>query len=215
MSKGGDRQAETPRQRALAEYAANQWADYVKRWAPLQQRLAQQIQASGASDSVARRAAAGKANVDTQIQFGKAQGGLEKALTNSGAAPGSGRFNLAVTGMGADAAKSKGLGLTVADQMVDDAYVQGLSALAATGRGEKAMVSNSLAQQAAQSGRQAAADAEASLSEHAAQAGLVGQLAGYGLGAAMRPSAPQPAGMSPTVLGAQSDGFTTNPQFGP
>lgn len=215
MSKGGDRVQETSQQKALAQFAAERFADYRKRWLPVQQRLAQQIEAMGAPDSAARRAAEGKANVDTQIAFGKAQGALEKSLTNSGAAPGSGRFNLADTGLAADAAKSKGLGMTVADQMIDDAYTQGLSALAATGQGQKASVDDSLARQARQSGAQAAADAEASLSAHAAQWGVGAQLAGAGLGAAMKPRTPQPPGMGPIVLGQQADNFTTNPQYGP
>ena len=53
------------------------------------------------------------------------------------------------------------------------------------------------------------------MQQHAAQAGLVGQFAGYGLqsafGAQPKPQAP---GMGTTVLGAQADGFTTNPQAG-
>lgn len=213
MSKGGNIQ-ETAQQRAAAEHAANLFADYKKRWLPVQQRLAQQTAEMGKPDSAARKMAEGRASTDTAIQFGKAQTGLEKGLTNAGAAPGSGRFNLGVTGMGTDEAKATGLGSVAADQQIDDAYTQSLAALAATGRGERAEVSNSLNQQAAMSGRQAQADAEASLATRAAGMNLVGQFAGYGLQSAFKTPTAQGPGMGRVVLGAQADGFTTNPQAG-
>lgn len=215
MSKGGDRAEETPQQRAQVEFAVNQLADYKKRWLPVQQRLATAVQEMGKEGSSARKAAAGKANVDSAINFEKAQGAVQKMLTAGGAAPGSGKFDLGVTGVETDKAASRGLGVTIADQQVDDAYLSGLSALAATGKGQRAQVADSLGRQAQQSARQAQADAEASVQQHAAQAGLAGQFAGYGLqsafGAQPKPQAP---GMGTTVLGAQADGFTTNPQFG-
>lgn len=214
MSKGSKEVAETPLQRAQAEHAMNLFADYRKRWLPVQQRLAQQTAEMAKPDSAARRAATGRASTDTAIQFSKAQGGVEKALTNSGAAPGSGRFNLATTGTGEDAAKSTGMGAVMADQQIDDAYTQSLAALAATGRGERAQVSDSMARSAALSGQQATADAEASLSQRAAQMGLAGQFAGYGLQTAFKAPTTQGPGMGRTVLGEQADQFTTNPQAG-
>jgi hypothetical protein len=174
-------QQETPQQRAMVEHAVNQFADWKQRWLPVQKNLMGQIQAMGKPGSQAREDAAGRASTDSAIQFGKAQGALQKSLANTGAGAGSAKFNLGVTGAGEDQAKSKAFGLTVADQQINDAYVEGLSALAATGRGERAQVGDSLGRMAAQSSRQAAADAESSAIDRASTAGLVGQVAGFGL----------------------------------
>ena len=213
MSKGGE-QGETVAQRAAANHAANLLVDYKKRWLPVQQRLGQQIQAMGAPDSAARRGAAGRASTDNAIAFSKAQGAVESRLAAQGAAPGSGRAIAAGEGLNEDAATSRGLGMMVADQHIDDAYLAGLGALAATGRGERAAVGDSMGRIAAQSGAQARADAEASALRRAGNAEVVGQLAGYGLQQAFKAPTPQGPGMGRTVLGAQADGFTTNPQAG-
>lgn len=180
MSKGGSKVKETPQQRAMAEHAANLYADYKKRWLPVQQNLAAQVQEMGKADSSARHLATGKAATDTAAQFAGAQGALEKTLANS-TGLGSSRAKLAITGMGEDRAKATGLGTTIADQQIDDAYTEALGALAATGRGERAQVSNSLTRQAGMSAHQAQADAQAALTERMGQARVVGTVAGYGM----------------------------------
>jgi hypothetical protein len=164
VGKGPDKVEETPQERALSEYASAQLADYKKRWLPVQQNLASQIQQMGEADSFERRQAGGKAGTDTAIKFAGAQGALQKSLANSGVGVGSSRGKLAVAGMGDDEAKSRGLGAVIADQQIDDAYTRGLGSLVALGRGDKAQVGNSLAQQATQSARQASQDAQISLS---------------------------------------------------
>ncbi len=211
MSKGGSEVKETAQQRAMAEFAVNQLQDYTKRWLPLQKRLAAQTAESGAAGSAARKSASGRANVDTQIAFGQAENTLEKKLAGTGRNVGA-----AMTGMSDNAATSRGMGQVAADQSVDDAYTETLAALAATGRGERAGVSNALSRQAGMSGAQAEADAQTALAKETAVGEVAGNLAGYGLQAAMRPSPkPQMPGMGTTVLGAQADGFVTNPQYGP
>ena len=172
---------ETPAQRALAEHAVNQLQDYKQRWSPVQQKLARQIIEQGVPDSAARRLAAGKSSTDTAIAFEKAGKGLEASLSNAGARPGSPRANLALTGLDTDTAASKAAGGLMSDQMLDDAYIQGLDSLAAIGRGERASVGQSLSAQAQQSGAQAQADASASLMEHQGNAALGAQLVGFGL----------------------------------
>jgi hypothetical protein len=172
---------ETAAQRALADHAVNLLQDYKQRWLPLQQQLGQQIEQEGAPNSAARRLAAGKTSTDTAIAFDKAGKGLEASLSNSGVGPGSSRANLAVTGMGTDQAASTGAGKMMSDQMVDDAYTQGLGALSSLGRGERGLVGQSMTAQAQQSGAQAAADAQASLTGRQGDAALAGQVAGFGL----------------------------------
>lgn len=191
MSKGGNQVQETPAQLALAQYAQNQMADYKARWLPVQQRLAAQIQNIGKPDSAERRGAMGRASTDTAIQFAQATGALEKALAKTGVGVGSSRGKLAVAGLGADEARSRGLGTTVAEQQVEDAYTKGLTALMQQGRGEKATVASSLGAQAQMSAQQARADAAAALEERMGTAQLAGTAAGYGLQQALKPNVPE------------------------
>jgi hypothetical protein len=200
--------AETPQQRAMAEHAQNLYLDWKARWLPAQEKLASTIQAMGKEGSFAREQAAGRASVDTNAKFGAAEGALEKGMVNSGASAGSSKFNLGITGLGTDQAKSRGLGVATADQMIDDAYVQGLGALTAIGRGEKATVTDSLGAQASQSARQASADAEAALADRAGNAKMLGQLAGFGVQQFGSMPATQPVGSVPG--GYMQNGVTYN-----
>jgi hypothetical protein len=72
---------------------------------------------------------------------------LEKRLAGTGRNPAA-----AMTGMSDNKATSRGMGRVAADQSVDDAYTETLAALAATGRGERAAVGDSLSRQAGMSG---------------------------------------------------------------
>lgn len=179
---------ETPQQRALTEQAVNQFADWKRRWLPVQKNLINQIQTMGAPGSREREAAKGRASTDNAIAFGKAQGALEKTLSGAGVNAGSSRFKLAETGIGEDQATSRGLGAMLSEQQMNDAYVQGLQAITAMGRGERAQVADSLTQQARSSSRQAAADAESSALERAGNANLVGTVAGVGLQQMLSPA---------------------------
>lgn len=181
MGGSKDDVKETPQQRAMVEFATNRFADWKMRWLPVQQRLISQVQEMGKPGSRVREAAAGRTAVDTAMAFSRGQQGLQKTLTNAGTGPGSSKFNLAVTGAGEDQAKSKGVGLMIADQQVDDAYVQGLSTIMSLGRGERAQVSDSLGRMASSSARQASTDAEVSAMQRANTASLLGQAAGFGL----------------------------------
>lgn len=179
-SKAGQVQ-ETSAEKASADHATALLADYRQRWEPLQQNLASQIEQEGAPDSSVRKLAAGKSSTDTAIAFDNADSTAEKNLSNAGSLPGSAKSNLAVTGMGTDAAASTGLGHMMSDQAIDDAYTQGLGALTALGRGQSATVSNSLTNLASQSAAQAQTDASISLNNQEGNARLGAQVAGFGL----------------------------------
>jgi len=129
---------ETPQQRAMSEHALNQWADWKQRWLPVQQNLSKQITSMGKEGSIERERATGRAAADVDTQFQRAQGALEKSLSNTGAQVGSSKFNLGVSALKSDQAKSRGLNMTSADQSIDQAYVEGLQALTSIGRGERA-----------------------------------------------------------------------------
>lgn len=202
---GSGQVQETSQQKALATYASNKLTDYQNRWLPVQQHLASQIQAMGQPGSAAQKNAEGRANTDSTIKFAGAQDQLQSNLADSGGL-GSSRSKLAIAGLGTDEAKSKGLGMTAADQQIDDAYTQSLGALTAIGQGQSAQVGNSLAQQASSSSAQATADADAALTSRMGNAKLIGQFAGYGMQSAMAPSTPKiPALNGPAGSGVNMD----------
>jgi len=93
------------------------------------------------------------------------------------------------------------MGRVAADQSVDDAYTETLAALAATGRGERAAVGDSLSRQAGMSGQQAAVDAQTALDKETAIGQVAGDLAGFGLYAAMRPQTPDTMKIDPNGIG--------------
>jgi hypothetical protein len=196
---------ETPQQRAMTEFAVNQMADWKQRWLPLQKNLAKQITSMGARGSKEREQATGRAAGDVEATFARGGGAVSRALTNAGAGPGSSKFNLATVGQGDDKAKSRGLGVTVADQQIDDAYIAGLQSLTRIGRGEKAQVADSLGTMAASSARQASADAEMSAMERAGNMRIAARLAGYGLQSALSDPGPQPVGSVPGGYSAAGD----------
>lgn len=203
---------ETAQQKALAEVAMKQMADYRKRWAPLQRQLAEQITSSSAPDSRERKQAGGKAATDSAVQFG----GAQQELTNTVARAtglGSSRTKLAMSSLGDDEATSRALGLAGADQAVDDAYLQGLGAITAMGRGERANAVQGMSDIANRSGRQAAADARSSLSRRMGNAQLVGKVAGFGLAGGFEGFGDQmQASFSQTDLGGS--GFGTGLAYG-
>lgn len=185
MGSKAPTQQETPQERASAQHAVDLMQDYRTRWLPVQQRLAQTIEAEGKPDSAARKLATGKASTDTAVAFDKANGAIEKNLSNAGSLPGSSRSNLAVAGMGTDAAASTGLGHMMSEQAIDDAYTQGLGALTSLGRGERASAGSALTNMAKMSAAQSASDAQISLANREGEAAMGGQVAGFGLQQAM------------------------------
>lgn len=190
MGGGGEVQ-ETPAQQAMAEHARNLMQDYKQRWLPVQQNLSRQIQRMGAEGSAQRRQAAGMASADTEAKFAGAERGLGAKLTATGATPGSSKANLAVAGLGLDKAASKAFGATISDQHIDEAYTRGLTALMQTGRGERATVGNSMAQQASMSGARAAQDAQLALDARAGRAELGANAVGMGMQQYLKPETTQ------------------------
>jgi len=183
MSGKPEDQDETPQQRTMVQMALNKVQDYKKRWLPLQKQLASHIAEAGKPGSSASKASRGVASTSTEAEFAGARTGLETKLAQTGGL-GSSRSKLAITGMGEDAATAQGLGLTGADQQVDDAYVSGLNTIMALGQGQQAGAVEGVTRQAAVSGRQASADAALSLERRMGNAQLATQFVGMGLGLA-------------------------------
>jgi hypothetical protein len=206
---------ETPQQRAMVERAQLQLKDYKTRWLPVQMNLAKTIQDLGTAESGDRKRATERSNTETEAKFSQARGGVEKSLSNAGAGAGSGRFNMAQTGLAADQATSTGLGAVAVDAAVDDAYTQGLGALTALGQGQKADAVRGMTDIAATSGRQAAVDAALARAEAEGDAELVGQGIGVGLGSIKgRPAANAPTYPSTSGPGAGDNSMYIVPKFG-
>lgn len=179
-------QQETPAQRALAQVARQQLDDFRRRWQPAQQRLAQQITQAGSLGSFERRRATTMAKVDTTAAFGRSAEAIDATAAGAGEFGGSGH-KLAIAGASADQATSSGLATVQTDQAVTDQTIQGLGAITALGRGERASAVNNMGRVAAISGQQAQADAAASLEQRMGDARLAGTVVGAGLGLARKP----------------------------
>lgn len=194
MSGKKDEVKETAAQRAAMEYSAKKFADYKQRYLPLQIRMAEQIKSLKSFDSADRKRARGAASTETAAKFSQAQSGMEAALTASGAGPGSSKFKLATTGLGEDMATAQSMGLTATDQAIDNAYVEGLTAIQNIGRGKEAQVSGAIERQAAMSAQEAQFGAEMAARNRAGNRQLVGTALGYGLSQAMPgPNTPAPS----------------------
>lgn len=202
---GGNSVQETPAQRALAEHANNLMADYQKRWAPVQQRMIETTQTMGLEGSSVREAAAGRAGADVEARFGQAGQKLQAGLNATGAGVGSSKAKLAMGGLSLDKAAAKGQNISISDQAVTSAYMQGLSSIAAMGRGERAQVNTGLADQANMSARQAAQDADISLQNRMGNAQLAGQAVGLGFSQAMKPN-----GTTSTPAGINGGSYLPN-----
>ncbi len=195
MGKSSDRQQETERERALADVARQQLADFDQRWRPQQQRLARNVVDASKPGSWQRRRGETMVKADTGAAFAGAREKLNTGAAASGQT-GTAAHKLAVAGMDNDQATSSGLAAVATDQAADDTMVSGLNAVTALGRGEKATAINGMARSAAIGAQQAQADAERSLSNRTGNARLVGQLAGVGAGLYMGGPAAADTGVS-------------------
>lgn len=212
MGKSQERR-ETPQEIALAEVSMARLQDYRKRWQPLVTKLRDQVRADGAQGSAARRLAAGKSTTDNEVRFSQAGDKLEAALTGSGAAPSSGKFKTAVTGLNTDQAAARGMSMVASDEAISDAYVQGLGRIAAMGRGQSGQAIEGMGAIARRSAAQAQQDAEIALAQRAGRAQLAGQVAGFGLAGGFNGVGDQlQAKFSQTDLGGS--GFGTGLAYG-
>lgn len=200
MSGGGGSNVipETPLQKTQAMVAAQQWSDYNKRWAPVQEFF---INRTKGGQGAKQLFLEGKNNADVEGQFGNAEAGLNAALARKGALPGSGASIFAATKLAGDAGTSLGMGKVNVDDAVTRQYMGGLQDIVAMGRGQRATSNQALADVASLSGQVAAANAEAAQQDAAGLGEAIGtgvSMAGtYGLmGAMNRAKKGPPTGLS-------------------
>lgn len=181
MGKSNDRQPETERERALADVARQQLADFDARWKPQQQRLARGVVDAAAPGSWERRRAETMGKADTTASFSDASASVTRAAAGSGQT-GSAAHKLTLAGVAQDQATSAGMSAVAADQAADDTMVSGLNAVTALGRGEKATALGGMGRSAAISAAQARDDATRSLERRAGNWQLAATGAGIGAG---------------------------------
>lgn len=184
-AKDSGKVEETASQKAMMQQAASKFQDYQNRWSPVISSAAQHVEALNSPTSPQRMGAQGRASSETRAQFGMKENQVESKLSDTGAAPGSGRFNAAMTGMSADEAKSVGMNENFANQAVDKQYVAGLTDLMQLGQGQSAQAGKNMSGLADLSGKAAAADAAASAAEKAGQMKMIGSVGGAALGYGM------------------------------
>lgn len=186
---------ETEAERALAELARQRFADYQSRWMPLQSAAARHLQAMYEPGSRGLQATQTMFGAEAAKQFTEAERAAEQKGWAGGINPGSARSRLTMAGFDTDRAASTGIGWSKARQIIDDAYLRGMSALAAAGRGQRADIGNAMygaAQSAAQS---AAIDARTSAANRAANyelAGIGAGMLGRGIATQWQQSGRQP-----------------------
>lgn len=199
---------ETSAQRATADVAKQQMADWKQRWLPVQQRFAKNADAAMQSGSWEHKRLEGAATTDNAARFGLAQQQLTGAAADTGTL-GSSRQKLNTVGLGADQATSTGLAKVAADQAATDSGVAGLQTATALGRGEKAIATNGLARSAAISGQQAQADAQDALAGRIGNASLVGKAVGTAGGLWLGGGNSSPMTVDPNGLGINRTGNTS------
>lgn len=172
---------ETEAERALAELARAKFADYTSRWLPLQRQMAADVMKLSKPGTFEQRGIETVFGAETGKAFTGAERAAEAAEWSAGINPGSARSRMRAAGMAADRAASSGIGFSKAQQIIDDAYVRGLSALMAAGRGKAASTSSAMADAARLSQQAAYEDAAASAANRATNYGIAGTAAGYGL----------------------------------
>lgn len=180
MAKEKDQQ-ETEAERAVMEVARARMDRFNRVLRPQQLRLAGQIERAAAPGSFERRRAETMAKADTGAAFAGARDKLNTGAAATGQFGGA-KHKLGLVGLGQDQAISSGSSTVAADQAGDSAYVEGLGAITALGRGEKATATAGLGQAAQMSAAQARADADRALRNRMGNAQLAGMAAGVGAG---------------------------------
>lgn len=213
---GGDTDVEpTAEEKALAEIATQRLERYKESFVPAEDEFIASVQSIGEGDA---ELAAGTATAGTQQAFSQAQGEIAQSQTQSGAAPGSGRFNESVSAAGDDAAASRGQAVSAARRGTTDRRLSGLEAVTSIGQGQDAEALGTLSDVAREANRESIQDAQISANNRATNAQAFGTAVGLGgsflsdgstfgkTGSSTRNTTQQPAGNA-TPFGASSGGL--------
>ena len=181
MGKSSGTVQQTGAQAAAQEIGMQQLADFATRWSPILKNFSASVLKAAAPGSAERVRATAMSGIDNSVRFGKAAeaGVAEAARTGT---TGSAKQKLGITSLGDAQATTTGFQSVDADQRVDDASVQGLSAVARAGRSSGDAALSGLNRNAAMSGRVAENDARMSLERDMGTASLASKIIGTGAG---------------------------------
>jgi hypothetical protein len=170
--------AETPQEKALAQISIDRYRQYKQDWLPLQQRASEIVRRMGEKDSYERTRAVGRAATEAGGAFDEASDAVAIGEQNRGVNAGSSAFRMKQAELGDERAQATGVAMAGAENAIDDAYVQGLSAIMATGRNQSGQGIRGLGESADMAGRNAAAAAGVAAQRRAGNIELGSSIAG-------------------------------------
>lgn len=177
MSKGGSGEvAETSQQRASAAIADEAWQRWQTKFAP----LIDKTKAFYENDQPRKDVAMARAGNTVTQAFAKAAPKAVANLTAAGAAPGSGKWTGATSGIATDRAVSTGLNTVGAELASDNRKYAGLEGVVALGKGQATDAMAGMQDLADLSAKRAENDAQLAQANRTAE----GEAIGTGLGLA-------------------------------
>lgn len=180
-------QPETAAEKAVADLAAAKFRDYQTRWAPRQAALADITRRMGAEGSFEREQLKAKGAADIGVNFNQAARQVVARDTAAGINRNSSAAKLKEAGMASDRASSTGISTSLADQAIDDSYIQGLTQLMQIGRGNEATAVKGMGEAARIQAGIAQEDATLSANARAGNLNAAGTIIGAsGVGMARR-----------------------------
>ncbi|AHG22196.1 hypothetical protein Z042_23225 [Chania multitudinisentens RB-25] len=209
MGKGGGSTEvkETANEKAAAQVAARQWDLYSNELKPFENLFISKVDKLNNEQKYADIAA--DTNLGYQSEFSKARGQAATNLAASGVDPSSGKFQEALNDITSDQVVGQIDTTNRAQSSQADKYVAGLQDVVAMGSGQKADALSGYSNIANTSLQKAQNDAQRSLSDRQAVAGVIGAVGGaaartYGIGGVT--TMPTASASSSGVFGSANGG---------
>lgn len=175
MSKGGSNEIpETEEEKELARVAVDKWNDYTDNYVPAENEFIRRIEVTEQD----REGLKGAVNAGVNVAFDGARKDVIERETNSGAKPGSGRFNQALERVLNKQGRSLGFGAVDAEQSMDVQRADGLNAAISIGRGKESDALQGMNDLANNAYDRARSDAENANTRRAGNIGAVGTVVG-------------------------------------
>lgn len=175
---GSDRVEETPEERQLARIATERHQRYKELFRPVENEYIERVQGIDEGDA---DQAAGMVSAGLEHE-GAARGDeVRQGLIETGAAPGSGRFNTAESGVDQAVASGKGLGIGRSRRRTENRRLAGIESAISIGQGEDAEAMSTISDVARETQQESIEDARIAANNRGANAQAFGSAAGLGL----------------------------------
>lgn len=174
---GSDKVEPTIEEKELARIAEKKYARYEDTFQPAEDEFIDSVMSIDEGDA---DLAAGTTAAGSQQAFSQAAGKVADSQIEAGAAPGSGRFNSAVTAVGRDAATAKGGAIARSRRATTDRRLSGMEAISAIGQGQEAESLDTISDVAREAQADSIEDARISANNRATNAQAAGTLVGAG-----------------------------------